>query len=148
MCGGIDFTVVEAQSARVMPAGRTRELRPRKGESYQGQRSHQYIHPKPTVADQRDGELNASVYFGANEYNKSIDQQLEEKGGNPYVDTMWDAMQSEAFDSLGALHTVGIFWRVKLAKQPDEDEDEYDDEVEVNASATTVSAMLNKLQWF
>ena len=59
-----------------------------------------------------DEDCGLSVYcfFGSNEYNKRIEQQLEEPGRNEEVDKAWDGMMNGAHRSLGALFQLSIEW--------------------------------------
>tara|TARA_B100000795_G_scaffold199286_1_gene153120 strand:+ start:1337 stop:2275 length:939 start_codon:yes stop_codon:yes gene_type:complete len=69
--------------------------------------------------DNDDRGLSAWCFFGSNEYDRRIEEQLEEPGGDEKVDKAWDGMMN-ACQSLGALSELSIQWnnnsKLQIAK--------------------------------
>ena len=58
-----------------------------------------------------DRGLSVCCFFGSNQHNKSIEQQLEEPGRDEKVDKAWDDMMNAAsVESLGALFELSFKW--------------------------------------
>ena len=62
------------------------------------------------IESDEDRGLSVYCFFGSNEYNKCIEQQLEEPGSDEKVDKAWDGMMTAAYESLGALFLLSIEW--------------------------------------
>ena len=56
--------------------------------------------------------MSAYCFFGSNQYNKRIEEQLEERCDEK-VDKAWDGMMNTAYESLGALFQLSIEWNNK-----------------------------------